>query len=871
MRRGRITGLFTAFALSVVTVLPGAAVTKPVDVLAAGVGVVTVKTQDDLDKALTDRTTKKVVIKSDAVKLKIKKGNYSGIKLVVSSSKTKLVNAGIFRQITVKNASSFTEKARGNSIISTDSKLKIKVKKQAKNTGIVINKDNSTTDISVAGEVSLLEVGKAGCSVNVDISTGGVLLDADVKAVSTLNIKGTSEKRSNISMTADGASLVTSVLSDVTVSGKGNVTFEKGAENSSVKALSNASGVTVVNKTDGSIAVNDGTKTTDLGAGASIEVGDALITGTVSGNGVTSGNSTVSGNGTVSGNVSGNGTGNTTNIKAGARFATNLLKWYLVDTTTDTFEITPESADLQVVFYVRGDDGKTVKFDSLDVASSNEKVASVSWDQKANGKYYILTVYSGDTAGKTDITVKATQYKGVDAVKSEYKFTVDSKPYNSNIYDIEVGQTNVSLNNSPYAPSTDLAVKAVNSDGVEVDAIWETNVKFKGQDTSDVRADVSAKDGKLVATINALGAPGGTYRVELLATGEYGNDTKTVKKIINVQVTDVIRKVYPQGYSLSGKNIALKGNIADDISATYKVEVEELGITDYKGSNLSTKVRLAMYVGGKPIGYISDSGVEGFSAGWLLGGKALSRSGAFAGDPSKVDYELLKVYVYNGSNYYNNVDGDVLYLGQKQNTEFVTKDKLDSKSTIKAGGEISILSRTDKKLNEICYYGADSPKNNIAASGAYNVVIKYGNSFDDGKQLGDTVKLIVKYDLKMPAVEYNTSEKAELYVTSDVDLVRADDGYSVTYCAGKGKTEIKYPNYTFGKDKLSKGDKIYAVKVDDVRGGVLSDGAENADPGWLSPYPGAEDMKHKYSFDGGIHEKGVLIHFIQEKVVKITA
>ena len=874
MKKGRIAGILTAFALAFTTVAPSG--TLPV--YAKGEGTFTVKDQSELDAALVNRTTQKIVIKSNVSKLKIKKGNYSAVKLVVASAATKIVNAGTFDRITVKKAVAFTEKAGGNSIVSTDSRLKINVKKQAKNTDIKIDKEKSVTDIDIAGEVALVSIDKAGCKVNVNVD--GSLEEAKVNAASELILKGKTTLKTDVSVAAAGATFTSGTPCNVNVSEKSAVTFEKGAEGATVKVSANAEGTAVNNKTDGSIVIDDGSKTENISAGSSATVGDVVIHGSVSGNSTVSGNSSVSGNNTVSGNGSGSNSGSnsgnnngnsTATNSSGARFARNLLKWYLVDTTTDSFDTTPYGDEFQVVFYVKSKSGKPIIYDALEVVSSKESIATASWDQKAGGKYNILTVYPGELAGTAEITIKATEYKGVDEFTSEYKFTVNSKPHNNNISDVEVGETAVSLYNSPYAPTAEVKVKAVNSVGEAVDASWEVNTTFKGQDTSDVRTGWATKNGEDYLTIDALGAIAGSYRIELVATGESGSNTKDIKKVINVRVTDVLKKVYPDGWSVSGKEVVVKGNVAENISATYKVEAENLYISDYKGSKLSTNAKLAVYVDGKPLGYMSNIGVEGLSAGWEVGAKALQKSGAFAGDYSKADFDSLCAYVYNGANYYCNVKGDTLYLGQQQKGEFTAKDKMGKDNTIRAGGEISLFSCTDKAVNEICYYGADSTKNNVAATGGYNVVIKYGSTFESGKQLGNTAKIIVSYDLKMPAVEFNASEQAENYVTADVDLVRTEDGHSVSYCANNGSAAVRYPDYKFGNDPLSKGNKIYAVKVDDVRGGNLNDAAENADPGFFSPYPGAEDMRTKYSFDGGLYEEGVLIHFIIERIVKITA
>ncbi len=545
------------------------------------------------------------------------------------------------------------------------------------------------------------------------------------------------------------------------------------------------------------------------------------------------------------------------------------MKWYLVDTTESKFEITPNSSDLKVIFFVKGKNGKAIKYDFLDVTSSNENVASVYWDQKSGGKYYILTVVPGSLLGTAHMTIKATEYKGTEDVVTEYGFDVSSKDFNDDINSLKLSASTISLNNSPYAPTAEVKAEAVNSNGEPVDATWDIAVYYKGKETSDVKASWTQKGEDEVLTIDALGAAGGTDSVSLTATGTCGNDLKPIKKSITVRVTDVISSVYPDGWTVKGQTIAVKGNVANEISATYKVETEDLYITDYKGSRLSTEVKLAVYVNGKPLGYLNAGGVDGFDCGWEIGAKALCSSGVCSGDWNKVNFDLLNTYVYKGSSYYTVVKDGTLYLGQDQKNEFTTKDKLTK--TIKAGNTVSLLSTSKDKENEICYYGKDSNKNNIAAEGRYFAVIKYGNNFDDGKQVGNTAGINVSYDLTMPTVEYNASESAENYAVADVDLVRADDGYSVSYCANNGATAIRFPDYTFGKNKLSKGNKVYAVQVDDVRGGNFGDGAEHAHPGWFSQYPGAEDMKNKYSFDGGQNEDGVLIHFIIEKVTKITA
>jgi hypothetical protein len=568
---------------------------------------------------------------------------------------------------------------------------------------------------------------------------------------------------------------------------------------------------------------------------------------------------------------------------AEARFAENLMKWYLVDTTSETFNITPEGDAKQVVFYAKDKDGKAVKFDDVEVTSSNENVATVSWSQNAAGKYYILSVEPAGNAGNAKMTVKTTEYKGTEEVHSEYTFDVASKEFNNNLYSVEAGASSVSLYNSPYAPSTKVAMKPVNSLGEAVSTTWDITIT-KGKDDSDeVRAwrvddnDNPDENGNNIH-IDALGATAGTYKVAIVISGESGNNTKDITKNVNVRVTDALDSVIAGDWAVSGDTIL--GVSEETISATYKVEVKDLKITDYQGMDDSTDVKLAVYVGGKPVGYMRTWGVDKYSAGWAIGQTVLQKT---MDTTEAIDFNGLNAYVYSGSKYFDDVVGTSLYLGNngtdKNDQNFGKKDEAESGNTIKVGGSVKIYAESGNTASEVYYYGDGNNKNNVAAAGAYNVVVKYGKNFTDGKQLGNAGKFNVTYSLTMPTVEYNLSEQAEVKVKSNVDLVRAEDGYSVTYASNAGTKDVgvlKYNSaieggYDFRTAGLSKGYKIYAVCVDDVRGGWSWNGKENGASSWSMGRPGDTAVVGKYAFNGGDYQGGVLIHFVIEKTSKITA
>ena len=240
--KGRIKGILLAVALGVTSVFPQTGV-----FLQGAAKTAIVKTQQELDKALKNKMLKTIVVKSTSKKLNIKKGNYNKVKLEVNSAKTRIINSGKFNQITIKNADTFTEKASDNTVKSTDSKLKINVKKAAKRLTLNIAKKNSNTTIAVAGSVSHISLAKSGSKATVDLK--GSLESAAIESASELVITGESATPVSVALTSDGASLTTSVKSNVDVSAKATITFDKGAEDSAVNASIDGDMVSVKNNT----------------------------------------------------------------------------------------------------------------------------------------------------------------------------------------------------------------------------------------------------------------------------------------------------------------------------------------------------------------------------------------------------------------------------------------------------------------------------------------------------------------------------------------------------------------------------------------------------------------------------------------------
>ena len=271
----RISGLLLASAVGITTAFSGVTYFAPVaEVYAAN--SVTVTTQAELNKALSDSSVTAVTIRSDAKKLKIKKGNYSAIDLSVIAANTKVVNAGSFNSVTIRNAKAFVEKASGNYIRTIDGSVKIAIKKAAKKTSIRIDKEKCVTAINVAGSLEKLDITKSDCKTTLNVT--GSVDEIIERAASNTVVKGSSKDSIETTLSGEGAVFKTGVPASVEVSAKADITFEKGAENSSVKSSGNGSSAKITNNSDSGISVSDGTANGTVASGSSATVSDGANT-----------------------------------------------------------------------------------------------------------------------------------------------------------------------------------------------------------------------------------------------------------------------------------------------------------------------------------------------------------------------------------------------------------------------------------------------------------------------------------------------------------------------------------------------------------------------------------------------------------------
>ncbi|MBQ2276676.1 MAG: hypothetical protein II331_08545, partial [Lachnospiraceae bacterium] len=121
---------------------------------------VVIKTQKQLDAALKNKNVTAIEIRTNSgTTFSIKRGDYNK-SIVVNSTKAKVVNNGEFKSVTVKNATSFTEKADNNKINVTDKNLNLTVSKGADNSKITVSSTGGKVNVKADGKVATVTVNK---------------------------------------------------------------------------------------------------------------------------------------------------------------------------------------------------------------------------------------------------------------------------------------------------------------------------------------------------------------------------------------------------------------------------------------------------------------------------------------------------------------------------------------------------------------------------------------------------------------------------------------------------------------------------------------------------------------------------------------
>ena len=186
-------------------------------VWAASKKTAVVSTQKELKQALKDGNIKKIKIKTkDATTFKLGKGKFTGKKLVVDAPNAKVENKGAeVKQIKLKDAGKWVEKAEGNHFVVTDTDSKIVVKKLASVENISYKGEGAKAELKMQGTVKTVAVEKAvdmvvtGKAENVTIAVAEGAKGTTIVASIKVNISAETNIKVELAAGAEGSSVTT--------------------------------------------------------------------------------------------------------------------------------------------------------------------------------------------------------------------------------------------------------------------------------------------------------------------------------------------------------------------------------------------------------------------------------------------------------------------------------------------------------------------------------------------------------------------------------------------------------------------------------------------------------------------------------------
>ena len=197
----------------------------------------TVSSQEELLAALAQKSIRTLTIQTPkSGKLTIPKGMYTNVALTVDAPVADIENYGVFQSVTILSIKpdTWTERAVGNTLRVLAQAARIVVEKGARLKSVLFAKAEAKVKLEVNGAVDQVTVSEK----------------------TELEISGSPENVPEVSIeeSASGTELVSKVPVNVTLNASADITFQKGAEKSTVICRSKAD-LKLVNETTASIKV----------------------------------------------------------------------------------------------------------------------------------------------------------------------------------------------------------------------------------------------------------------------------------------------------------------------------------------------------------------------------------------------------------------------------------------------------------------------------------------------------------------------------------------------------------------------------------------------------------------------------------------
>ena len=260
-------------------------------------------------------------------------------------------------------------------------------------------------------------------------------------------------------------------------------------------------------------------------------------------------------------------------------------KFYNTDSATEVK--VEEQTNKDVFFCAKQDDYTAVSYDSYEVESANDSIATATISGKDAGKYAVINV-QGNTTGKTQLNVTAIK----NDAKTTYTIPVTvTKKLEAVKMTVEVDKS-VMSDVDDYNYLGKVKAKLYDSDNQDVTnngsftyevTTTDPNGKF---DVYDKTEDSHLGNGEFY--VNASGASARTYTIKITGSDAVNGTGKTFTKSVNVQVKTLPSDAY------SSKGIAL----------TYQIEMDKTSLDQNKADKSYLNAKLYATYNGLFAGYV---------------------------------------------------------------------------------------------------------------------------------------------------------------------------------------------------------------------------------------------------------------------------
>ena len=277
-------------------------------------------------------------------------------------------------------------------------------------------------------------------------------------------------------------------------------------------------------------------------------------------------------------------------------------KFYNTESATETK--VAEKEEKTVYFCAKQDEYDAVSYDSYEIESANDSIATAVLTKDA-GKFATIKV-TGNTAGKTQLNVTAIK----NDAKTTYTIPVTvTKVLEATKMTVEVDKSTMSNVDDPDYKAT-ITAKLYDSENNEVTKNGNYAFEITTKDADPNMVNQDSKDSNK-ATFKAQDVKERVYTVKVTGSDSVNGTGKTFTKSVNIQVKALPNDAhYKYHKKVNNVDTVVDGN---GVALTYQIEMSDATLDLNSDNDKPKKLTSRLYAtyNGLFAGYVRGDGVNG--------------------------------------------------------------------------------------------------------------------------------------------------------------------------------------------------------------------------------------------------------------------